>query len=352
MVDPFTFMAILLAVVAQIIATLMVLRVYYKEKFQDYLVISLGLFFSMLLPLSYFIFFFLEGEQYVTFRNIAAKLAVILAGIGGIIIYHAQLRISSSKRGLYHDIFLAFAGISFGVYYFRVWWTWNTSINSWTSHNDTIGVLLIGITALLYNGLNLNMSRKNYHCYLRSQGKGAVLAHQLIMLGWLVSILGLIEIILERIILPEEEWTIIWVTITAIGILMVGIGLSLHPYGLLRRNIKSKYLIINETSSGLPIFEYHFLQNESTNTTLVAGAMGAILIILKEITEQSDVPPEIAYVNLRISIVQKRSYTAFLISERTNNAVRVKLTKIVDLLDHLKEDEIVELIETKMEFLF
>lgn len=332
-----------------ILSSVFTIKVYIRHQFTEYLWIAISLFLGAMIPLTYVIFFIITGSEYNYLRIIFGQYSIILSGIGLIIIFYVTRYLSGSPKNRYYNALLFLTGIGLGIYHQTIKWNWNVALKEWIPENTQFGVLGAGIFVIVYTAELIIITRRNYLISKKTNSIEEQTAYRLLHYGWIVSLIALFELIIERLIFDSYvQYT--WVAIYSIGSLSVALSLLIYPYSMIPQNIGAKYLIISDKISGLPIYEHNFVEVDN-GTTIISGAMSAILTILGEITNQSDIPREIGYIHHKITIEENSSNIAYLVSERTISPVRVKMRKFLEMVENHTDDQLNDYIKTEMRFM-
>lgn len=330
------------------LSSIFTFKVYRRHQFKEYLWISISLFLGAMIPLTYVVFFVVTGSEYNTLRTAFGQYSIILSGIGLILIFYISQYLSGSPKKSYHNALLFISGIGLGLFHQIIGWSWSEELNEWVPHNTIIGILGAGLFIIIYVIELIIITRRNYILSKQNNSIEEQIAYRLLYYGWIISLISLFELIIERLVFNSN--TPYWVAIYSIGSLLVALSLLIYPYSMIPKNIGAKYFIVSDKVSGLPMYEHNFVGADN-GTTIISGAMSAILTILGEITNQSDIPREIGYIKHKITIEENSIYIAYLVSDRTINPVRVKMGKFLEIVEKSTDDQLNDFIETEMNFM-
>jgi hypothetical protein len=158
---------------------------------------------------------------------------------------------------------------------------------------------------------------------------------RLIYYGWILMIFTLIFLMIERNL---YQYSIIYLVPATFALLLMAVAIFIDPYSIIPKTIGGEYLMISHRESGLPLFMHNFGSSDQDRDTpqsfLFSGAMKGIVTLMNEVVGRPDLPQNFGYANYDIMIEKSKNYIAYFICLKSITAVRVVLSRILNVVEH------------------
>lgn len=310
---------------------------YQRKRFVELLVITLGFVCYTLHPIIFGIFYYIRGEKYTQFRSMMAVFQLIIASVGFIIIWLAMQNLSGKEFHFrkYLLIGLSLFGIGFSSNGFHAKWVEDGDY--WDLlYKPSWGVVFVALPLIWVSVEILILSRSVLQTV---EDKKQKLPEKLIYYGWILMILTLIFLIVERNLYANS---IIYLVPATLALLLMAIAIYIDPFSIIPQTISGEYLMISNIDSGSPILIHNFSQVDQSQDTsqsfLFSGAMKGILSLMDEVTGRPDIPQNFGYANYDIVIEKSENYIAYFICTNSVNAVRVIIREILREIEKMDLD--------------
>ncbi|MCY3412305.1 MAG: hypothetical protein INQ03_11780 [Candidatus Heimdallarchaeota archaeon] len=344
-----------LSILINTIAFWIILLQYRKRRYQEYLFLIIGLFFSNTLPLSHLIFIFVDGSlsNAVLYRDITGKLAIIFTGVYIIFLYRVMLRFAGKDISTRYNILFTVSFIGLGLFAASPpRWYWDGQ--NWISIGDVVGTLGAAILGISFIPPMIKITKENLDIAKKKLDIINLRGYKFLYWSSIVSAINLIELVRLRIF--HETATVYYVLAYALSSLLISLALIKDPFCLIRRDMDGKFIIIQQIQEGTPRFIYEFELQKTRPNDITIG-LTAIKNMLSEVinnvmSQQKSFPEVIEYINLKIAIAEKDEFVIFYVGKKTIEPIRHIIKDILNQFHTLNEAELIEYIEHELRFVF
>ena len=296
--DLLTFLPVVISLIFTLISFYVILYTARKYKIIEYYLYGLSILTSCALTLVYFIFFFVQGSEFNQLRTIIGIIGSSISGISIFILFFIQNSLSGRNIRIRHYIFLFLFGFGLSMFIFSLNWKWD---DQWVvSYEPWYGIVAGGVPVIIImlELIKLNIDNLREFKFGTNQQR---LAYKLMILVWVINLLSNFVLVLERSYISGSS--LIWTAVYSLSYIILAISLIEYPFVLFTKNIGLQHLIVSDKISGLPIIELSFIEKSSRHIELFSSAMTGMLSLMKEITQQKDIPKSFSYLNLKIILI-------------------------------------------------
>ncbi|MHA2249976.1 MAG: hypothetical protein ACXAD7_06420 [Candidatus Kariarchaeaceae archaeon] len=306
---------------------------YLRKRFVELSIICLGFVCYTLHPILFAVFYFIQGDKYTQLRTVFAVFQLIIASLGFIIMWLSMQNLSSKDFSFrkYCLIGISLFGIGFSANGFGA--KWDDEGKYWELHyQPSWGVIFLALPLIWVSVEILILSKEVLES---SQDTEQKIPERLIYYGWILIIFTLIFLMVERSLYQNS---IIYLVPATFALLLMAVAIYIDPYSIIPKTIGGEYLLISDRDSGLPLFTHNFgssdQERDTPQTFLFSGAMKGIVTLMNEVIGKPDLPQNFGYANYDIMIEKSENYIAYFICLKSVTAVRVVLSRILEVIEN------------------